>query len=124
MLRTIGERRERRKRAMRSLKIVGLGAWAHHRPWELSGGEQQKVAIAQALVKLPDLILADEATDELDSITRRGITTMVRYFVARGGITVIVATHDPLVEEYADVVYEMDDGQVNVVRNPIPSDGG
>jgi ABC-type lipoprotein export system ATPase subunit len=118
MLRITGERRERRARAMRSLEIVGLGPWAHHRPWELSGGQQQRVAIARALVSRPDLIIADEPTGELDSVTGRRIMTLFRFIVAQEGITVIMATHDPLVDEYADIVYEIDDGRVAVVYRP------
>ena len=118
MLRITGERRERRERAMRSLEIVGLGPWADHRPWELSGGQQQRVAIARALVSRPDLIIADEPTGELDSVTGRRIMTLFRFIVAREGITVIMATHDPLVEEYADIVYEIDDGHMVAVYQP------
>ena len=116
MLRITGERRERHERAMRSLEMVGLGPWAHHRPWELSGGQQQRVAIARALVNRPDLIIADEPVGELDSVTGQRIMTLFRLVVAREGITLIMATHDPLVEEYADLIYELHDGQVAAVR--------
>jgi ABC-type lipoprotein export system ATPase subunit len=103
---------------MRSLEIVGLGPWAHHRPWELSGGQQQRVAIARALTARPELILADEPTGDLDSATGRQIMALFRYIVAREGITVIVATHDPVVEEYAHIVFELLDGQVEAVHRP------
>jgi ABC-type lipoprotein export system ATPase subunit len=116
MLRIAGVWRGRRGRAMRSLELVGLGPWAHHRPWELSGGQQQRVAIARALVARPELILADEPTGELDSTTGQQIMALFRYIVAQEGITVIMATHDPVVEKYAHVVYELDDGQVQAVR--------
>jgi len=118
MLRIAGIYRGRRERAMRSLEIVGLGAWAHHRPWELSGGQQQRVAIARALSTRPDLILADEPTGELDSITARQIYALFRYIVEKEGVTVILATHDPAIEEYAHLVFEMDDGQVKAIRIP------
>ena len=118
MLRIAGFQRDRRKLAMRALEIVGLGSWAHHRPWELSGGQQQRVAIARALSTHPDLILADEPTGELDSGTGRQILALFRYIVVKEGITILMATHDPMVEEYAHIIYEMDDGEVRAVRHP------
>jgi ABC-type lipoprotein export system ATPase subunit len=105
---------------MRALEIVGLGPWADHRPWELSGGQQQRVAIARALSTHPDLIIADEPTGELDSGTGRQILALFRYIVVKEGITIIMATHDPMVEEYAHIVYELSDGQVRDVRYPAP----
>jgi ABC-type lipoprotein export system ATPase subunit len=119
MLRIAGVTRDRREKAMRCLEIVGLGAWAHHHPWELSGGQQQRVAIARALATHPDLILADEPTGELDSATARQIYALFRHIVEKEGVTVIMATHDPVIEEYAHLVFELEDGRVNAVRNPI-----
>lgn len=118
MLRIAGYRGDRREVAMRSLEIVGLGAWAHHRPWELSGGQQQRVAIARALSTHPDLILADEPTGELDSNTGRQIMALFRYIVIKEGITILMATHDPMIEEYAHVIFELNDGQVVNIRHP------
>ena len=118
ILRIAGAGRDRRQRAMRCLEIVGLGHWAHHRPWELSGGQQQRVAIARALATRPALILADEPTGELDSTTGRQIFALFRHIAASEGITVVMATHDPAVEDYAQVVYELGDGQVRAVRYP------
>ncbi len=118
MLRIAGVWRGRKQRAMRCLEIVGLASWAHHRPWELSGGQQQRVAIARALATHPDLILADEPTGELDSATGRQIYALFRYIVAHEGITVVMATHDPVIEEYAHIVYELGDGQIIAIRNP------
>jgi ABC-type lipoprotein export system ATPase subunit len=118
MLRIAGVRKGRRDRAMRCLEIVGLHAWAHHRPWELSGGQQQRVAIARALATHPALILADEPTGELDSGTGRQILALFRYIVEREGITIIMATHDPVIEEYAHIVYELGDGQVRNIHRP------
>ena len=120
MLRIAGYTKNRRKLAMRALEIVGLGPWAHHRPWELSGGQQQRVAIARALSTHPDLIIADEPTGELDSGTGRQILALFRYIVIKEGITIIMATHDPMVEEYAHIVYELSDGQVKDIRYPSP----
>ncbi len=121
MLRIAGVWRGRRQRAMRSLALVGLEPWAHHRPWELSGGQQQRVAIARALAARPDLILADEPTGELDSATGRQIMALFRRIVVQEGITVLMATHDPVIEEYAHLIYELGDGQVQAVRRPPPS---
>jgi ABC-type lipoprotein export system ATPase subunit len=118
MLRIAGIRKSRRERAMRCLEIVGLRPWAHHRPWELSGGQQQRVAIARALATHPALILADEPTGELDSGTGRQILALFRYIVEREGITIIMATHDPVIEEYAHIVYELSDGQVRNIHRP------
>jgi ABC-type lipoprotein export system ATPase subunit len=116
MLRIAGYHENRRQLAMRALEIVGLGPWAHHRPWELSGGQQQRVAIARALSTHPDLILADEPTGELDSGTGRQIMALFRYIVVKEGITILMATHDPMVDEYAHVVFELGDGQVRAER--------
>jgi ABC-type lipoprotein export system ATPase subunit len=104
---------------MRSLEIVGLGAWANHRPWELSGGQQQRVAIARAISTHPDLILADEPTGELDSATARQIYALFRHIVDKEGVTLIMATHDPVIEEYADLVFDLEDGRVSGVRKPL-----
>jgi ABC-type lipoprotein export system ATPase subunit len=120
MLRISGHMRNRRQMAMRGLEIVGLGPWAHHRPWELSGGQQQRVAIARALANHPDLILADEPTGELDSGTGRQIMALFRYIVQKEGITILMATHDPMIEEYAHVVFVLQDGRVVDVRRPAP----
>ncbi|HEX7434999.1 MAG TPA: ABC transporter ATP-binding protein [Anaerolineaceae bacterium] len=118
MLRIAGYNQNRRQAAMRALDIVGLGPWANHRPWELSGGQQQRVAIARALATHPDLILADEPTGELDSSTGRQIMALFRYIVAKEGITVVMATHDSMIEEYAHIVYELGDGQIIDIRYP------
>ncbi len=120
MLRIAGFTFERRKLAMRALEIVGLGPWASHRPWELSGGQQQRVAIARALSTHPDLILADEPTGELDSTTGRQIMALFRYIAVKEGITILMATHDPMVEEYAHYVFELGDGEIKAIRNPNP----
>ena len=120
MLRIAGYNEDRKGAALRALDIVGLGPWANHRPWELSGGQQQRVAIARALATHPDLILADEPTGELDSGTGRQIMALFRYIVAKEGITVVMATHDRMIEEYAHIVFELSDGQVQDVHYPHP----
>ncbi len=94
------------------LEMVGLGDRARHRPHELSGGEQQRVAIARSLANQPQLLLADEPTGQLDSHTGRSIMTLLRSVVRTEGVTAIVATHDPLLLEVADRVVEIRDGRL------------
>ncbi len=108
--------RERVARARQCLARVGLLAWANHRPYELSGGQQQRLAIARAIANRPALILADEPTGELDSTSARQIMTLFQELAHSEGLTVIMATHDPLVEEYASVLYELLDGQIRQRR--------
>lgn len=86
--------RERRQRASEALKAVGLGTRARHRPFELSGGEQQRVSIARALVAEPEVVFADEPTGELDTATARSIAETLGEVAASRRATVIVATHD------------------------------
>jgi ABC-type lipoprotein export system ATPase subunit len=74
------------------------------------------VAIARALATRPQLILADEPTGELDSGTGRQIMALFRHIVSQEGITVVMATHDPVVDEYAHIIHELSDGQVQAVH--------
>jgi peptide/nickel transport system ATP-binding protein len=104
--------RARSKRVAEALALVGLTARAHHRVYELSGGEQQRVAIARALVKQPVLLLADEPTGQLDSMTGAAIIALLRQVADETGVTVIVATHDPKILDYADAVHELRDGRL------------
>ncbi len=106
--------RERRARLL--LEMVGLGNRLDHRPYELSGGQQQRVAIARALANNPLIILADEPTGELDSITGLQILRLFRKVVVDHGVTVIVATHDPTINEVAHVTYEIQDGRLHLMN--------
>jgi putative ABC transport system ATP-binding protein len=110
----VRSRRERRQRAEAALVLVGLERWATHRPAEMSGGQQQRVAIARALVSRPRLLLADEPTGELDSTTGRNLLTLLRTIVRTEGVTLIMATHDRTIFDFADVVYQLRDGQIVV----------
>lgn len=101
--------RERRRRAREALESVRLGPRGRHRPYELSGGEQQRVSIARALVANPEVVFADEPTGELDTATARAITAILREISAQGA-TVIAATHDLALAEAADRRLEMTDG--------------
>jgi putative ABC transport system ATP-binding protein len=103
---------ERDRRVMEVLELVGVAHRARHRPHELSGGEQQRVAIARALANRPQVLLADEPTGQLDSETGRAIMALLRSIVDTDRVTVVVATHDPLMLESADRVVELRDGQL------------
>jgi len=103
--------RERDARVATLLDVVGLADRAKHRPHELSGGEQQRVALARALANGPKLLLADEPTGQLDSDTGHVIMLLLRSIVRHEGITAIVATHDPLMLDVADRVFELRDGR-------------
>jgi peptide/nickel transport system ATP-binding protein len=103
---------ERLQRADELLSLVGLTERAHHRVHELSGGEQQRVAVARALASKPWLILADEPTGQLDATTGSEIIALLRQVVDELNATVLVASHDPKVEEAADFVFGMQDGRL------------
>ncbi|MGB9751070.1 ABC transporter ATP-binding protein [Roseiflexus castenholzii] len=105
-------RRQWDARVRRVLAAVGLTDWIDHRPYELSGGQQQRVALARALVTYPRIILADEPTGDLDSRTGRRVLTMLRTLCDQEGVTLVMATHDPAVMEFATTVYHMRDGVV------------
>ena len=101
---------QRRARAASLLESVGMGPKARKRPEELSGGEQQRVAIALALVNDPPLILADEPTGNLDSTNSEAIASLLVGLARQHGKTVIVATHAPKVAEAFPRIYQMRDG--------------
>jgi putative ABC transport system ATP-binding protein len=102
---------ERRARATELLAYVGLTERAHHRPTELSGGEQQRVAIARALANRPALLLADEPTGELDA--ERGAEVIGLFDrLNRDGTTLIVVTHDEELARAARRVVHMKDGVI------------
>jgi ABC-type lipoprotein export system ATPase subunit len=113
MLRMIGMRpADRHKRTMECLEMVGIGKWADHRPYEMSGGQQQRVAVARALANHPRLILADEPTGELDSKTGREMLKLFQTIVREQNVTMLMATHDSLVDEYVDQVMHLRDGKI------------
>ena len=103
---------KRKARVTECLEIVGLGKRMHHRPIELSGGEQQRVAIARAISHKPEIIFADEPTAELDSIMGLQIIKLFKELVEKENITIVMTTHDPSMIEVADKVYTLEDGVV------------
>lgn len=106
-------RGERRARAAELLDIVGLTNRSENRPAELSGGEQQRVAIATALANEPRVLLADEPTGELDTDTSTEVFDVIRDVNRRLGVTCVVLTHDPLVSERVDRTVQIRDGRTS-----------
>jgi ABC-type lipoprotein export system ATPase subunit len=107
-----GDPRESHRRALECLDLVGLMPWRDHRPYEMSGGQQQRVAIARALANRAELILADEPTGELDSSTAHEILGFFRRLVDEMKVTLLMVSHDPLVDQYAHQVLNLKDGNL------------
>ena len=105
-------RAQRNKRAMDLLNLVGLGDRGHHKPSQLSGGEQQRVAIARALANEPNILLADELTGNLDSQTGEEIMILLRQLNKEEGKTFIIITHDPQVAQNTDRLLSFKDGVI------------
>lgn len=103
---------QRRSRCQEWLTFVGLENRLHHRPSELSGGEQQRVAIARALVREPSLLLADEPTAALDSRMGQSIIGLFEKLATEKGICVVLTTHDPMVMERSKRIYTLEDGRM------------
>jgi len=103
---------QRRQRARKLLKKVGLESRMEHHPSQLSGGEQQRVAIARALTNEPPILLADEPTGNIDSRTSREVMDLFRQLNQEDGITIILVTHDQEVARHARRTVVLRDGQV------------
>ena len=112
---------QRNERSREVLEMVGLWGRSHHRPYELSGGEQQRVSIARAIVNKPPLILADEPTGELDSSNAWEIFRLFKEMVNEEGISVVSATHDSTLLDMADEVAEIRNGSLTLSPQNIPS---
>ncbi len=100
------------ERARELLEAVGLGDRLHHLPGQLSGGEQQRVAVARALINTPKVILADEPTGNLDSQAGAEIVALLRQLNRERGVTVLVATHNEAVAQAAGRILRLRDGRV------------
>jgi lipoprotein-releasing system ATP-binding protein len=94
------------------LKDVGLEHRMNHKPGELSGGEQQRVAVARALIQQPNLVLADEPTGNLDTHTGDALFTLMRTLNRSRGITFVIVTHNEKLSAQADRIIYMEDGQI------------
>ena len=104
--------RDRRTLAHETLELVGLSGRTSHRPYELSGGDQQRVAIARALAPNPQIVFADEPTGELDTATGISISNILKNISSERAVTVIVATHDPVISQISDRVIDIMDGEI------------
>ena len=104
-------RSERRRRCRQALEAVGIADRAHHRPAEMSGGQRQRVAIARATIMRPAILLADEPTGNLDSVSGEQVLELLDRMNAEG-LTLVVVTHDPAVARRADRVLILGDGRI------------
>jgi putative ABC transport system ATP-binding protein len=102
----------RRRRAMEVLEAVGLADKKDHRPNQLSGGQKQRVAIGRALVKAPQIVLADEPTANLDTRTGAEIIALMREIQERSAVSFVFSTHDPQLMSHADETFVIRDGQL------------
>lgn len=111
-------RRVRRQRAKEMLELVGLAERIHHKPNELSGGQQQRVSIARALVNNPSIVLADEPTGNLDSVTELEILQLMRALNREHGTTFVIVTHDDQVAQQSDRIIYLKDGRIIDEQRP------
>lgn len=116
------EGRGDRRRAMALLEQVGLGKRAKHKPLELSGGEQQRVAVARALMNDPFLLLGDEPTGNLDSVSSHELMNLLEKLNRETGLTIVLVTHDPTVSARAGRVIHMRDGQIVADEVKVPGE--
>ena len=103
---------EAQEEATQLLADVGLSERLHHKPGELSGGEQQRVAVARALMQRPDLVLADEPTGNLDTHTGEALFELLRKLNKTRGTTFVIVTHNDKLSAQADRIIRMEDGQI------------
>ena len=107
-----GDKRAARKRADELFEEIGMTDRRHHRPTQLSGGEQQRVAIARALINEPALVLGDEPTGEVDTETSQTLVALMRRMNRERGVTFVIVTHDVDLAARTDRVVRLKDGQV------------
>jgi ABC-type lipoprotein export system ATPase subunit len=114
---------ERAERALALLETVGLADRAHHLPEQLSGGEQQRVAIALALANQPELLLADEPTGELDTMTSLSIYELFKNVNRSFGTTIVIVSHDPNIWRHVDRVVAIRDGKTSTETTRVVDEG-
>ncbi len=112
--------RQRHERTAAALRAMGLSSWANHVPDQLSGGQQQRVSIARALAMQPDLILADEPTNGLDSRTAQRVLGLFQGLAHRQGTAFLIVSHDPQVTRYVDRSFDLHDGRLNLRQTTEP----
>jgi putative ABC transport system ATP-binding protein len=110
-------RAQRREQAERALELVGLKDRMHHKPRELSGGQEQRVAIARAIATDPQVILADEPTGDLDRTTADAVLELLQRLNRELGKTILMVTHDPQAATYADKVIHLDKGKLGRIED-------
>lgn len=108
-------------RGMQLLEEVGLADRANEQPGRMSIGQQQRIALARALVNDPELVLADEPTSSLDAETGQSAMRLLRRLTADAGRTAIIVTHDPRIESFADRVLRMENGRLQPSKDELPA---
>ncbi|MCK4444458.1 MAG: ABC transporter ATP-binding protein, partial [Thermoplasmata archaeon] len=112
--------KQARQKALKTLDLVGLKEWESHRPSELSGGEQQRVAIARSLVNKPAIVFGDELTGNLDEETSMQVMELIHDLNKKNKQTFVIVTHDPAVGERAHRVLKLRDGIIEKEYKPLP----
>ncbi len=100
------------ERIRQVLELVGMEKRIHHMPGQLSGGEQQRIAIARAIAHRPRLLFADEPTGALDTENGLQVMQLFRELIQREGVTIVMTTHDPNLMKMGDIIYEIEDGEL------------
>ncbi|MBO83448.1 MAG: hypothetical protein CL506_03685 [Actinobacteria bacterium] len=103
---------ERRRRTEEILEILGLKYRMSHRPYELSGGERQRVSVARALVRKPEILIADEPTSQLDSVNTEIVFDQIKQICKSFNTTVVLATHDQRMKKFANRLFDMSSGKL------------